>query len=80
MEPQPKEADPLEEATHQAIAVCNGDLRAALKAALVANSFYEQEIERLIRLVSIGYTRGRTASKKLDDWREISSGKLSTPE
>lgn len=76
MEPQPKEADPLEEAADQAIAVCGGDVRAALKAALVANTFYEREIELLIKAVSTGYTRGRAASKKLDDWRETAAGKL----
>jgi hypothetical protein len=80
VEPLPKEVDPLEEAADQAIAVCGGDVRAALKAALVANSFYEREIERLIRAVSTGYTRGRAASKKVNDWREIAAGKLSEAE
>jgi len=77
VEPLPKEVDPLEEAADQAIAVCGGDVREALKAALVANSFYEREIELLIKAVSTGYTRGRAASKKLDDWRETASGKTS---
>lgn len=77
MEPLRKpEIDPLEEATNQAIAVCDGDARAALKAALVANNFYEGEIVRLIRLVSAGYTRGRAASDRLDDWREAFAAKL----
>jgi hypothetical protein len=85
VEPKAEEPDPLELAADQAIATCDGDVRAALKAALVANAFYEQDIERLARLVSVGYTRrkvspGRGASKKQDDWREISVGNLPKPE
>jgi hypothetical protein len=48
--PQP-ETDPLEAAVDEAIALCSGDVRAALKALIVAN-------ERLRAGASIGYTRG----------------------
>ena len=77
-EPQPETPDPLDAAVQQALAVCDGDVHAALRAALVANAFLEAQVEELTRAVSFGFTRGRTtarlASEKLDDWREISSG------
>lgn len=41
----------LEIAADEAIAICGGDVRAALKALIVANEFLESE-------VSSGYVRG----------------------
>ena len=38
-----------------AIATCGGDVRAALRATLIANT----EIERLTEAVSTGFARGR---------------------
>lgn len=77
------EPDPLDQDADAAIALCDGDMRAALKASLAANSFLMAEVERLRRAVSFGYTRGRTparrASEKLDQWREISAGELPEP-
>jgi len=72
----------LEREVDEAVAICGGDMRAALKAALVANSFLAAEVEELMRVVSFGFTRGRhsaarRASEKLDEWREISSGSVS---
>ena len=80
-----EEPDSLEVAADEAIAVCEGDVRAALKAALVANSFLESELDRLAHAVSVGFMRGkcgpgRVASHKLEDWRDISSGRLPTPD
>ena len=70
----------LEREVDQAIAACGHDIRAALRAALVANSFLLEEIERLTRAVSFGFTRqqspSRKASEMLDRWREISAGRL----
>jgi hypothetical protein len=67
--------DELEREADAAIALCDGDVRAALKAALVANAFLLAEITKT---VSLGFTRGRTpaqrASERLDRWREISCG------
>jgi hypothetical protein len=68
----------LEQEADFAIALCDGDVRAALKAALVANSFLMAEVERLQVSTSLGYRRGkmpsrRKASVRVDDWREISS-------
>jgi hypothetical protein len=80
---KPDETDPaaeLEREVDEAVALCDGDVRAALRAALFANSFLTAEVERLTAAVSFGFTRGkvspaRRASEKLDDWREISQGK-----
>jgi hypothetical protein len=81
-EPNPETPDPLDVALEQAVAICDGDVRAALRAALVANSFLTAEVERLTaeverltRAVSFGFLRkkpARRASEKLDEWREIS--------
>ena len=43
----------------EAIATCGGDVRAALRATLVANTYLEAEIERLTAAVSSGFARGR---------------------
>jgi hypothetical protein len=78
-EPQPETPDPLDAAVQQAITVCDGDVRAALRVALIANAFLEAGVEELSRAVSFGFLRGRTsarrASDKLEDWREISANK-----
>jgi hypothetical protein len=73
-------AEALEREVDQAIAACERDIRGALRAALVANSFLLEEIERLTRAVSLGFTRrqspSRKASEMLDRGREISAGQL----
>jgi hypothetical protein len=58
--PNPQaDANRLEVATDQAIAVCGGDVRAALKAMIAANEFLESEVCELIQAVSHAYARGR---------------------
>jgi hypothetical protein len=78
VEPASDTPDPLEVAVEQAIAICDGDVRAALRAALVANSFLMDEVERLRQSGSFGFARGksaaRRASERLEHWREISAG------
>jgi hypothetical protein len=82
MQAEPNNAappDPLEAAVDDAVAVCDGDVRAALRAALIYNEFLERKLEMMRGMVSSGYTRGklspaRAASAKLDEWREISAG------
>ena len=73
-------AEALDREVDQAVAACDHDVRGALRAALVANSFLLEEIERLTRAVSLGFTRqqcpSRKASEMLDRWREISAGQL----
>jgi len=49
----------LEAAVDQAIAVCGGDLRATVRALIVANNLLESEIAELKKAVSHAYTRGR---------------------
>jgi hypothetical protein len=57
---EPKEQDDgLEVAVDQAIAACEGDTRAAVRALIVSNHFLESEIAELTRAVSHAYTRGR---------------------
>jgi hypothetical protein len=57
---QPNEQDDeLETAVDQAIAVCGGDMRAAVRALIVANNFLESEVEELMKAVSHAYARGR---------------------
>jgi hypothetical protein len=57
---QPNEQDNgLEAAVDQAIAICGGDTRAAVRALIIANNFLESEIAELKKAVSHAYTRGR---------------------
>jgi len=49
----------IEAEVDQAIAVCGGDVRAALRATLIANTYLEAEIERLTEAISTGFARGR---------------------
>ena len=51
--------DGLESAVDQAIAVCDGDPRAAVRALIVANNLLESEIADLKKAVSHAYMRGR---------------------
>ena len=51
--------DGLEEAVDQAIAACGGDLRATIRALIVANNFLETEVGELMKAVSHAYVRGR---------------------
>ncbi|MGE0522121.1 MAG: hypothetical protein AB7O60_03675 [Variibacter sp.] len=55
------ETPPLdfENETDEAIIICGGDVRAALKATLVANAFLEAELARVTEMVSAGYGRGQ---------------------
>jgi hypothetical protein len=57
---QPNEQeDELEAAVDQAIAVCDGDARAAVRALILANNHLESEIAELMKAVSRAYVRGR---------------------
>lgn len=57
---KPDEPDEgLYAAVEQAIAICDGDMRAAIRALIVANNFLESEISELKKAVSHAYTRGR---------------------
>jgi hypothetical protein len=51
--------DELEAEVDEAIAVCDGDLRATIRALIVANQFLECEVGELMKAVSHAYVRGR---------------------
>jgi hypothetical protein len=49
--------DPYEQACDQAIAMCNGSTRGAIKALIMANEFLETELQELQAAISSGFTR-----------------------
>lgn len=53
------ENDELDDAVDLAIAACGGDLRATIRALIVANDYLETEVAELMKAVSHAYTRGR---------------------
>ena len=80
-EAKPEIPDPWGLAVDQAISICEGDPRAALKAALVANAYLESEVQRLTHAVSVGFVRrrvtpARQASEKVDEWRDLGGPKF----
>lgn len=50
-QPNPQDADELETAVDQPIATCDGDMRATIRALIVANEFLESEVGDQIRHV-----------------------------
>ena len=54
--------DDLEVAIDQAVAACGGDVRATIRALIVANNFLESEVSELMKAVSHAYARGRFQS------------------
>ena len=56
----------VEAEVDEAIATCGGDVRAALRATLIANAYLEAEIERLTEAISTGFARGRM--RKAPQW------------
>jgi hypothetical protein len=61
LQPQPDDTrdDGLEAAVDEAIAACGGDLRATIRALIVANDYLDNEVTELMKAVSHAYTRGR---------------------
>jgi len=59
--PQPSSQpdDGLEAAVDQAISACGGDVRATIRALIVANDYLETEVGELMKAVSHAYARGR---------------------
>jgi hypothetical protein len=58
-QPNAQDADELETAIDQAIVACGGDLRATIRALIVANNYFESEVGELMKAVSHAYVRGR---------------------
>ena len=56
--PNPEDSG-LEAAVDQAIAACGGDLRATIRALIMANEYLENEVGELMKAVSHAYARGR---------------------
>jgi len=61
-QPNSEETDDLESAVDQAISACGGDLRATIRALVVANEYLETEVGELMKAVSRAYARGRFSS------------------
>jgi hypothetical protein len=61
-QPKPAQDDDLEEAVDQAIAACDGDMRATIRALILANDYLENEVGELMKAVSRAYVRGRFRS------------------
>lgn len=59
LQPVHADDDGLEASVEQAIAACGGDLRATVRALIVANDFLENEVSELMKAVSHAYVRGR---------------------
>ena len=58
----------LEGAADQAIQACDGDLRATIKALIVANNALTRELEHAWQQISPGYSRGqRTRGRSTGD-------------
>jgi hypothetical protein len=57
--PDPADDDELEATVNQAISACGGDLRATIRALIVANNYLETEVSELMKAVSRAYARGR---------------------
>jgi hypothetical protein len=56
--------DHYEQACDQAIAMCGGNLRGAIKALIMANEYLENELQELEALVSGGLTRSGSPRAK----------------
>ena len=57
--PRPGDEEGLETAVDQAISACGGDMRATIRALVVANEYLESEVGELMKAVSHAYARGR---------------------
>jgi hypothetical protein len=64
-QPDQAEAESLEAAVAQAIEACDGDLRATIRALLVANEFLETQISRGYRG---GILHGGSSAIRMKQW------------
>ena len=49
----------LEVSVNEAIEACDGDLRATVRALIIANAFLEEELSRTRQMLSRSYVRRR---------------------
>ena len=61
-QPKFEEDEELETAVDQAISACGGDMKATIRALIVANEYLESEAAELMKAVSRAYARGRFSS------------------
>ena len=54
-----EQAEALERAVDEAIATCGGDVRAALKSAIVCIEWLEARVVQMRNSASVGYMRGK---------------------
>jgi hypothetical protein len=66
-DPKPlQEPDPLDTAADQVIAACDGDVRAAVRALIVAKGLLEVELNDVYAATAKGFARGRIKRSKPD--------------
>jgi hypothetical protein len=63
-------SEALESEVEEAVALCRGDVRNALRITLIANAFLEAEIDRLNAQISSGFARRRIRRRVTTDDRE----------
>jgi len=68
--PQLDPAAALEAEVDEAIALCGGDVRAALRTTLIANAFLQAEVDLLAGAVSPGFARGRIRRRRKADGQD----------
>jgi len=68
--------DRYEQACDQAIAMCNGSTRGAIKALIMANEYLETELQQLQAAVSKGFGRGRPGHEPAPGTEAISRSRL----
>ena len=62
----PQEPDPLDAAADQVIAACDGDVRAAVCALIVAKGLLEVELNDIYAATAKGFARGRIKKSEQD--------------
>lgn len=62
------ESNRLDSAADEAIAACDGDMRSAIRALLIANEYLEYRNHELATYISVGFVRGQLAAdNKFED-------------
>jgi hypothetical protein len=54
-----QDTEDLEASVDEAIAACDGDMRATIRSLILANNYLESEVSELMKAVSHAYVRGR---------------------
>jgi hypothetical protein len=71
----PPTTDPYDAAVEDAIATCNGDVRGALKALIIANEFLERDLEKaLASSVSPSIVHDGNGGVRHVNWVETADG------